>query len=1223
MAVIIGTDEYNFLSGGPTGDEISGAGGPDTIHGEAGNDTLYGATQATRYDDVEYDVFDAGEGDDRIFAGVGDRILGRDGDDQAVLSYRGVERPALYFDGGQGFDSLTLDAQAPDEFKMYVVAMDEMVSQYASADLKLFSVERLDLGRLSGAHVVGGMANDHITVSHAGGDIVDAGAGDDTVVMRIGRNSAISGGEGQDTLSFEGITHVTQVPNEWGLMIKLHETGPQAFHYEAYVLNPWPVPGVPTSWGYRPVGSLSIESFEHFIGSSLRDDVEGSEVGNRLDGRGGADELSGLGGADTLLGGQGNDTLDGGEGDDQLFGEDDADRLSGGAGHDTISGGGARDVLMGDAGNDSLIGGVGNDTLLGGDGNDTLDGGGDTDVIDGGAGDDFIDAHVNNPYGTETLSGGTGNDTIIGGPGGGSLRGGAGADRIVGTFTSGDRSYSTASYADAAEGVQIDRRLDSSSWTGDAKGDELVNIHQIELSKHADVFYGRGEGSASTATTIDNVSAGDGADTVLGFGGDDRLYGEKGDDSLGGGIGLDQLNGGDGDDWLDGGADADHLYGDGGADTLIAGSGNDYIRDSDGGAPGTGSDSIDGGEGADRILLVDGNDTALGGAGNDEFWGARSGMRLEGGTGDDFYELYHANVTIIEEMIIGGTDSVRLAHGFTGSSYTLAGYVENLDAHPVTRAMQLTGNGEANEIRGGDHNDTISGEWGADTITGGEGNDFIDGGLGGFGATGDMVTYDGKRSDYDIVALENGDLKVTDKRGGYSTDGSDTVRDIEFFRFTDGTVARADLANTRPVARTDQVFIDEDALSDNLWSLLLANDEDADGDPLHIVGLSLSATKGSVVLDTINKTITYTADADVFDDLGEGDMGSDSFVYTIRDKAGAETTATVAVSIRGKQNADDWTKLTEADDDRVFGDGADRVRGLDGNDRILAGGGGDTVEGGAGHDTLDGEAGADHLIGGIGEDRIVGGLGDKVLAGGDGVDTGVFDFSGAQGGISFVLPSSASASVDVQGVTISGFERIEFTAGGGADFLQGGTLADVLRGGGGSDTLVGGGGADQLYGGAGDDNYYVDSTQARVVESAGDGVDTVQTTLAIYALDANVENLAAVISSAGRSFTGNALANRITGGAGADTIDGGTGTDTLFGGAGKDRFVFTSLDGDQIQDWQKGEIIDVLALEAYGLRLTMRTDHTRAEFDLDGDGQFDDGLLIVQGVSVKLTDFDW
>jgi Ca2+-binding RTX toxin-like protein len=125
-----------------------------------------------------------------------------------------------------------------------------------------------------------------------------------------------------------------------------------------------------------------------------------------------------------------------------------------------------------------------------------------------------------------------------------------------------------------------------------------------------------------------------------------------------------------------------------------------------------------------------------------------------------------------------------------------------------------------------------------------------------------------------------------------------------------------------------------------------------------------------------------------------------------------------------------------------------------------------------------------------------------------------------------------------------------------------------------------------LYGGLGNDAYYIESPYALVTEYAGEGVDTVYTSMS-YMLVANVENL--VLTGAAIGGNGNELNNHITGndvgnelrgysgddtllglggndtlygfadndlldgGAGHDTLYGGDGDDTLLGGVGNDR----------------------------------------------------------------------
>ncbi len=122
----------------------------------------------------------------------------------------------------------------------------------------------------------------------------------------------------------------------------------------------------------------------------------------------------------------------------------------------------------------------------------------------------------------------------------------------------------------------------------------------------------------------------------------------------------------------------------------------------------------------------------------------------------------------------------------------------------------------------------------------------------------------------------------------------------------------------------------------------------------------------------------------------------------------------------------------------------------------------------------------------------------------------------------------------------------------GNDTLVGVGGADTLSGGAGNDSLYGGDAIDRMSGGAGDDAYLIDSVGDIVTEVAGQGIDTLRTTLASQNLAALVEHLVG-LNDAGQALVGNILGNSIIGAAGADTITGGGGNDTIDGGAGADR----------------------------------------------------------------------
>jgi Ca2+-binding RTX toxin-like protein len=217
-----------------------------------------------------------------------------------------------------------------------------------------------------------------------------------------------------------------------------------------------------------------------------------------------------------------------------------------------------------------------------------------------------------------------------------------------------------------------------------------------------------------------------------------------------------------------------------------------------------------------------------------------------------------------------------------------------------------------------------------------------------------------------------------------------------------------------------------------------------------------------------------------------------------------------------------------------------------------------------------------------------------VVDAGAGVDTLVSDqyYSSA-----FTLAESASGVISFTAASGGGtssfthFEKVLFANGvtlnlgtAGNDIIVGTAYNDkVLMGLAGNDSINGGIGADRMSGGTGNDTYFVDNPGDVVVEFAGQGTDTVNSSIA-YTLGATVENLnltgKAVISGTGNSLNnvivGNSAANKLFGGAGNDTITGGAGKDVMSGGVGADTFIFklktdttvSALTRDAITDFQ-------------------------------------------------------
>jgi Ca2+-binding RTX toxin-like protein len=150
-----------------------------------------------------------------------------------------------------------------------------------------------------------------------------------------------------------------------------------------------------------------------------------------------------------------------------------------------------------------------------------------------------------------------------------------------------------------------------------------------------------------------------------------------------------------------------------------------------------------------------------------------------------------------------------------------------------------------------------------------------------------------------------------------------------------------------------------------------------------------------------------------------------------------------------------------------------------------------------------------------------------------------------------------------------------------ANRITGNGAANSLSGAAGNDTLSGLGGVDTLAGGAGNDNYIASAGDV-IVEKAGEGTDTVSSTIN-WTLAAEVENLTlagagnvgGIGNASANVLRGNTGNNRLQGLDGRDTLFGGGGNDTLNGGAGADAFVFDSAlsagtNLDLVQDFTPG-----------------------------------------------------
>ncbi|MCC7413216.1 MAG: calcium-binding protein [Gammaproteobacteria bacterium] len=274
-----------------------------------------------------------------------------------------------------------------------------------------------------------------------------------------------------------------------------------------------------------------------------------------------------------------------------------------------------------------------------------------------------------------------------------------------------------------------------------------------------------------------------------------------------------------------------------------------------------------------------------------------------------------------------------------------------------------------------------------------------------------------------------------------------------------------------------------------------------------------------------------------FGDFDDNTAALDTALASIRD----------GVTVTGSHGDD--VLIGDRGADVLIGRGGnDVVNGASGNDRLNGGTGNDRINGGTGNDRLEGAAGDDVLNGGAGADTMLGGTGNDRYWVNSAQDTVTETATGGSDSVyastSFRLPAY------VENLTLTGSGAISATGNGLANTLIGNAAANILTAGGGKDVLDGGLGSDRMLGGSGDDVYHVDHTGDRVIETAGQGSDTVFSSIG-YRLPAHVEMLR-LTGTGNLDGTGNGLANTLVGNAGDNTLRGGGGDDILVLGAGID-----------------------------------------------------------------------
>ena len=822
--------------------------------------------------------------------------------------------------------------------------------------------------------------------------------------------------------------------------------------------------------------------------------------------------------------------------------------------------------------------------------------------------------------GVDTLTGNNLANTLRGGLGADTLEGGGGADTLDG----GEGTEDTASYSGSVEGVKVDlSQTDAqedfdgaqgftANQGGDAVGDTLENIENLEGSGQADWLLGNG-----------------GVNDLSGGLGDDRLEGGAGADTLEGGAGTDTyaFNAGDGTDTIDD---------DGGNIVFNQGTSDDYE-----GATYTFVRADDGrGKAVTLTVSKDGKTLNV----------------IEFASDPSSYTFYTRSGSTDSEITLPAVPAREIA-GSGGDDILEGGAGTDI----------IAGGAGDDTLEGGAGDDTLEGGAGTDTyvFNAGDGTDTID------DDGGNIVFNQGASNDYADATYTF--VRADDGRGDAVTltisKDSNTLNVIEFASdpssytfYTRSGSSDSDITSSLPAvpAKRFEGSVGDDNLEGGAGTDILAGGA---GDDTLEGGAGDDTLEGGAGTDTYVFNAgdgTDTIDDDggniVFDQGASDDYANATYTFVRADDGrGDAVTLTVFkdgntlnviefasdpalgsytfYTRSGSSDSDITSSLPAVPAKRFEGSaGDDNLEGGAGTDILAGGAGDDTLEGGAGDDTLEGGAGTDTYVfnAGDGTDTIDDDGGNIVFDQGtsedyadatytfvraddgrgkavtltvskDGKTLNVIEFANdpALGSYTFYTRSGSSDSDITSSLPAVPAKRFEGSVGD--DILEGGAGTDIIAGGAGDDTLEGGAGEDTLEGGAGTDTYVfnvgdgtdtIDDDGGNIVFDQGTSDDYADATYTfVRADDGRGDAVTLTVSKDGKTlnviefandpalgsytfytrsgssdsditsslpavpakrFEGSVGDDNLEGGAGTDIIAGGAGDDTLEGGAGDD-----------------------------------------------------------------------
>lgn len=1072
MAIINGTAGADSVSGSGSNNGLPALSATETdvVLGDNGNDTVVGnATNGAPlfvFGGTGNDQLSVGGRSATVGGGANSALYGEDGND----TLRGGLGYSEIMDGGIGEDSIagSVFTLIPPPVTlpfgtgsiMRGGAGNDTISAGSQRNVIIDGGDDADsiVGGSGGTDISGGAGNDTILTglayynTNSVTDTVDGGAGNDLILRGVpvgGSNAAAlqaDGGAGADTIEGGGFNDL--LFGGFGADSIVAGAGNDSVSGDADNDT------ISGGAGFDTIGDLLGNNVilagadgDRVHGGAGNDSIDGQEGNDRIDAGDGNNTLVGGLDNDSIMAGFGTDSIDGGAGNDVAYGGGNADTLLGDSGNDSLYGGDSGDRLNGGAGNDRVLGEGGADTVLGSLGNDFLDGSGDTDLLDYSGLGAGVSVVIGLQFGfgrvvKRDASGTLGIDTAQGFE---EFAGTANNDKFIGwgqddTFLS-SAGNDTFDGSDGGDTVRF-----NVAGAGNVHVNLLAGTAQDGLGG-TDLF----RRISATNSTVENIQAGGGADTIIGDADNNGIRGGLGADSLDGGAGIDLL------DFL-GESTSTGVRAD-----LAAGSATDA---------GGSTDSF---ANFENLRGTDAADTLSGDAGANQLRGARGADLLDGGLGFDTTD--HRNDADGAGTIPGTGDGFGVIVNLSAGAVTVAGFGAESNV-VVGAARGRDGWGDIDVLtgvegaRGSNFNDVLVGAARPVTLVV-DGREFSNADRSFLhGRVGDDTLQAASESD-GVVASYSDDISGIVARldlGDVIVDGFGTtdtlvnVRNVQGSDYDDLIVAHADGSWMRGRAGNDTLAggagIDNinygTAAAGIVANLITGMVQDGDGWADSVSGIEVIG--GSVFADTItadDSSISVFAGAGA--DSIIGGLGEDVLTYY---------TVTVAVTVPQHTAVSvNLTTGTARDGDGTPAGGSiDRFSSIE---HAIGTAGADTLIGSAGANSLVGAEGADSLFGVAGDDTIEGGAGADNLSGHTGIDTAAYAASAAAVSINLGLVTAQLGGGDGVGDTLVGFENVLGSAFN--DVLVGSTASNLLEGGAGADALLGGAGNDTHAGGLGND----------------------------------------------------------------------------------------------------------------------------------------------------------